>query len=61
VSDQRDTQQSAYLDRVNSDLSLSLRRCHALLDDYRAHLVPANSNEPPFMLSEVGEKDESDA
>jgi hypothetical protein len=24
----------------------SLRRCHALVEDYRAHLIPANSNEP---------------
>lgn len=52
MSDQRDTQQSAYLNRVSGDLSRSLRRCHLLLDDYRAHLAPANSNESPFMLGD---------
>ncbi len=60
MSDQRDTQQSAYFDRVNSDLSQSLRRCHVLVDDYKALLQPANSNQPQFMLTEIGEKEESE-
>jgi hypothetical protein len=29
----------------------SLRRCHVIVDDLRAKLVAANSNEPPFMLA----------
>ncbi len=61
MSDQRDTPQSAYLERVNADLSRSLRRCHVLVDDYRAHLLPANSNQPQFILGEAGNKDEPKA
>jgi len=57
MSDQRDTPQSAYLNRVSADLSRSLRRCHLLLDDYRAHLAPANSNETPFILGDTRESD----
>jgi len=62
MSDQRDTHQSAYLNRVSADLSRSLRRCHLLLDDYRAHLAPANSNESSFMLrgAEPAEDEPSD-
>jgi hypothetical protein len=62
MADQRDTQQSAYLHRVSADLSRSLRRCHVLVDDYRAHLKPANSNDTPFILREAdqaGEQDDS--
>lgn len=58
MSDQRDTQPSNYFERVNSDLSRSLRRCHALVEDYRSHLLPANSNQPQFML--VDPKRETD-
>lgn len=29
----------------------SLRRCHLLIEDCRAHITPANSNEEPFMLA----------
>ena len=61
MSDQRATQQSAYLNRVSADLSRSLRRCHVLLDDYRAHLAPANSNDDPFMLREANRTDEEQA
>jgi hypothetical protein len=57
VVDQRDTPQSVYLQQVSADLTRSLRRCHVLVDDYRAHLLPANSNEEPFMLG-GDEKDE---
>jgi hypothetical protein len=45
VSDQPDNHEPLYLDRVNEDLAQSLRRCHALLDDYRG-ILAANSNEP---------------
>jgi hypothetical protein len=57
VSDQRDTPQTAYLQQVSADLTKSLRRCHLLVDDYRAQLIPANSNQPHFMLDGDGEKD----
>jgi hypothetical protein len=46
VSDQRDRKYISYLERVNAELTASLRRCHALIEDCRAHLAPANSNEP---------------
>ena len=52
MSDQGDTQETGYFDRVNADLMRSLRRCHALVDDCRDKLVAANSNEPGFMLAE---------
>lgn len=38
-------QDPAYLDRVNEELAQSLRRCHALVDDWRDKLA-ANGNEP---------------
>jgi hypothetical protein len=31
---------------VNAELTASLRRCYALVEDCRAHLAPANSNDP---------------
>jgi hypothetical protein len=36
----------------------SLRRCHLLIEDCRAHLTPANSNEAPFMLGRPAEEGE---
>jgi hypothetical protein len=45
VSNHEDNQDSAYLDRVNENLAQSLRRCHALVDDYRG-ILAANSNDP---------------
>jgi len=45
VSEQPDTPDFAYLDRVNQDLASSLRRCHALVDECRDKLA-ANSNDP---------------
>lgn len=57
MSDQRDKQQTAYLERVNAILASSLRLCHVLVDDYRSKLA-ANSNEPPFMLGKSDEDDE---
>ena len=57
MADQHDTLQSAYLNRVSADLSRSLRRCHVLLDDYRSHLQPANSNDAPFMLGDTERQD----
>jgi hypothetical protein len=50
MSDQQDRQELAYLQRVNVELTRGLRRCHLLIEDCRAHLTPANSNEP-FMPS----------
>jgi hypothetical protein len=61
VSDQQDTQENAYLFRVNAELIESLGRCHVLIDDCRAKLVAANSNEP-FLAADTpgaGEGDES--
>jgi hypothetical protein len=52
--------QTAYLDRVSADLSRSLHRCHLLVDDYRSHLRPANSNEPEFLLARDRGKDEQE-
>jgi len=46
VYDQRDKKDVSYLERVNAELTESLRRCHAIVDDYRAQLFAANSNEP---------------
>lgn len=46
MSDQHDKKDVSHLERVNADLMASLRRCHAMVEDYRAHLVAANSNEP---------------
>ena len=60
MSDQGDTQETGYFDRVNGDLMWSLRRCHALVEDYRDKLVAANSNEPPFMLSRARTEAELD-
>jgi hypothetical protein len=62
VSEQRDAPPSAHLNRVSEDLSRSLKRCHVLLDDYRAQLKAANSNDHPFLLSgdQTGEDEPSD-
>ena len=46
MHDQRDKKDVSYLERVNAELTESLRRCHAIVDDYRAQLIAANSNEP---------------
>lgn len=45
MSDQGDKQEIANLERVNDDLTRSLRLCHSILDDYRTKLA-ANSNDP---------------
>lgn len=61
MSDQQDTQENAYLFRVNAELIESLGRCRVLVDDCRAKLVAANSNEP-FPEADThgaGEGDES--
>jgi hypothetical protein len=73
VSDQRDTHPSEYLARVNADLARSVQRCRLLVEDCRAHLLPANSNEPPtagaaadssgyarFMLVQPGDAEQPD-
>ncbi|HEX5237236.1 MAG TPA: hypothetical protein VFW39_02070 [Sphingomicrobium sp.] len=44
VSPQQDKQENDYLERVNADLSKSLRRCHALVDDCR-FMLASNSND----------------
>lgn len=43
--EQQDKQETAYLERVNADLSQSLERCHWLVDDCRSKLA-SNSNDP---------------
>jgi hypothetical protein len=58
MSDQRGTQQSEYLNQVSAELGRSLRRCHLLIDDYRAQLAAANSNEAPFMLGKAQSVDD---
>lgn len=45
MSDQGDKQEIANLERVNEDLTRSLKLCHSMLEDYRAKLA-ANSNDP---------------
>ena len=49
--DQHDKQDITYLNEVNAELMRSLRRCHLFIEDCRAHITPANSNEAPFMLA----------
>jgi hypothetical protein len=58
VSDQADDQQAAYLERVNAILANSLQLCHVIVDDYRTKLA-ANSNDPPFMLSQSGQEEDN--
>jgi hypothetical protein len=62
VSEQRDAPPYAHPNRVSEDLSRSLKRCHVLIDDYRAQLKAANSNDDPFLLSgdEADEDEPSD-
>jgi len=45
VSDNNDEQEIARLERLNSDLKRSLRRCRDMLHDYEVRLT-ANLNEP---------------
>lgn len=59
MSDQQD-KQSASLERVSDELVRSLRRCRLMMNDYRASLSAANSNESKFMLASK-EEDEQDA
>lgn len=61
MSDQQDKQENEYLFRVNAELIESLGRCHVLIDDCRAKLAAANSNEP-FLAADTqhaGKGDES--
>lgn len=60
MSDQQGKQDVSYLHQLNAELTRGLSRCHLLVEDCRAHLVPANSNEPPFMVpgDEGAEEDE---
>ena len=55
--DQHDKQDFAYLKQVNAELMRSLRRCHLLIEDCRARIAPANSNEEPFMLASQSAED----
>jgi len=58
VSDQQDNSEIARLKKVNADLTRSLDRCRALVDECRSKLA-ANSNEPvPF--DDDDEEKESD-
>lgn len=60
MSDSQDRPESSYFDQVNDDLSSSLRRCRALVDDCRLKLA-ANSNDPEAANdeSEASEQDEA--
>ena len=60
MSDQRGAQQFGYFDRVNADLTQSLRRCHAIIDDYREIIVAANSNEPFLLAGDEADEDTED-
>jgi hypothetical protein len=57
MSDQHDRQEFAYVQRVNVELTRGLRRCHLLIEDCRAHLTPANSNEPFMPSAEAAAQD----
>jgi hypothetical protein len=57
MSDQHDRQELAYFQRVNVELTRGLRRCHRLIEDCRAHLTPANSNEPLVPSAEAAAQD----
>ena len=59
VSDQQDNSETARLRRVNADLTRSLDRCRALVEDCR-HKLAANSNEPMLFDNDDEENDESD-
>lgn len=58
MSEQQDNPDNGYLDRVSEDLAMSLRRCHALVDDCRGKLA-ANSNEPNA-ANELDAREEED-
>lgn len=62
MSDQGDKQEIANLERVNADLTRSLRLCHSILDDYRTRLA-ANSNDPATVneLDEDQDRDRNEA
>ena len=45
MSDQQDNRETTHLEKVNAELTRSLKRCRVLLEDCRAKLA-ANSNEP---------------
>jgi hypothetical protein len=46
MSDKDDNREVDRLERLNQELSSSLKRCRKMLHDYEAMLA-ANSNEPP--------------
>jgi hypothetical protein len=54
MSEQQNAPEGGYLDRVNAELSSSLRRCHTILEDYREKLA-ANSNDPEAANEDVDE------
>jgi hypothetical protein len=58
VSDQGDKQEIANLERVNDDLTRSLKLCHSMLDDYRAKLA-ANSNDPELANEEDRDRNQA--
>ena len=45
MSDKDESEEVARLERLNQELSSSLKRCRTMLHDYEAMLA-ANSNEP---------------
>jgi hypothetical protein len=58
LSDQQDSQEPVHLNQLNAELTRSLKRCHALVDDCRAKLA-ANSNEPFLFDNDDEEENES--
>jgi hypothetical protein len=60
VSEQQDRQGTGYLERVNADLSTSLRRCHRLVEDAR-FLLASNSNDRAAANDGEGEDDRNEA
>ena len=56
MSDKEEKQEVARLERVNQELSDSLKRCRKLLHDYEVRLT-ANSNEPDASPSDRESRD----
>jgi len=59
MSDQSDNHDVNHLNRVNAELTQSLKRCRLLLNECRSKLA-ANSNEPEVSDNDDAEQGESD-
>ena len=51
MTDKKENEEVARLERLNEDLKRSLRRCRSMLHDYEVRLT-ANSNESASRLAE---------